>query len=153
MKLQKLFFTALLLLAVSFQCSAENHARKVFMFGFAASFNDSTVYFTDIQEVDSVWLETKNKFLYSRDNYSYQLKDHLKGIGQEHPACLVVFAEKKKDAARKDVKMRKRYVSNKKGQHLYNIKYINANDFRFKGILPDTDYLNAQNKTKKSKKK
>ena len=49
--------------------------------------------------------------------------------------------------------MRKRYVSNKKGQHLYNIKYINANDFRFKGILPDTDYLNAQNKTKKSKKK
>ena len=153
MKLQKLFFTALLLLAVSFQCSAENHARKVFMFGFAASFNDSTVYFTDIQEVDSVWLETKNKFLYSRDNYSYQLKDHLKEIGQEHATCLVVFAEKKKDAEKKYVKMRKRYVSNKKGQHLYNIKYINANDFRFKGILPDIDYLNAQNKTKKSKKK
>jgi hypothetical protein len=61
--------------------------------------------------------------------------------------------EKKKDGERKYVKMRKRYVSNKKGQHLYNIKYINANDFRFKGILPDTDYLNAQNKTKKSKKK
>ena len=94
MKLQKLFFTALLLLAVSFQCSAENHARKVFMFGFAASFNDSTVYFTDIQEVDSVWLETKNKFLYSRDNYSYQLKDHLKEIGQVHATCLVVYAEK-----------------------------------------------------------
>lgn len=153
MKLQKLFFTALLLLAVSFQCSAENHARKVFMFGFAASFNDSTVYFTDIQEVDSVWLETKNKFLYSRDNYSYQLKDHLKEIGQEHATCLVVYAEKKKDAEKKYVKMRKRYVSNKKGQHLYNIKYVNSADFKFKGILPDADYINALNKTKKSKKK
>lgn len=153
MRLQKLIFTALLLLAVSFQCSAENHARKVFMFGFAASFNDSTVYFTDIQEVDSVWLETKNKFLYSRDNYSYQLRDHLQNFGQEHPACMVVYAEKKKDVEKKYLKLRKRYISNKKGQHLYNIKYITVNDFQFKGILPDTEYQNNQNKVKKNKKK
>jgi hypothetical protein len=149
--LRNIATAALLSLAIGAQ--AKYKMNTTYMYGFAASFNDSTVYFTDIQEVDSVWLETKNKFLYGRDNYSYQLKDHLKGIGQEHPACLVVFAEKKKDAEKKYVKMRKRYVSNKKGQHLYNIKYINANDFRFKGILPDTDYLNAQNKTKKSKKK
>ena len=153
MKLQKLIFTAILLLAVSFQCSADNHARKVFMFGFAASFNDSTVYFTDIQEVDSVWLETKNKFLYSRDNYSYQFKDHLKTLGEEHPTCLVVFADKRKDVEKKYFKLRKRYISNKKGQHLYNIKYVNASEFQFKGILPDLEYQDAQNKVKKNKKK
>ena len=48
---------------------------KVYMFGFAASFNDSTVYFTNVQTVDSAWMDTKTKFLLGRDNYSYQLRN------------------------------------------------------------------------------
>ena len=28
---------------------------KVYMFGFAASFNDSTVYFTDVQQLEGAW--------------------------------------------------------------------------------------------------
>ena len=37
--------------------------NKVYLYGFAASFNDSTVYFTDIQEVDSAVID-RSGFLY-----------------------------------------------------------------------------------------
>ena len=57
---------------------------KVYAIGFAASFNDSIVYFTDIQEIDSAWINDKNKFLIGRDNYSYQLKNYFAGIGLPH---------------------------------------------------------------------
>ena len=53
---------------------------KIYAFGFSASFNDSIVYFTDIQEIDSAWINEKNKFLVSRDNYSYQLKNYLSNV-------------------------------------------------------------------------
>ena len=76
MKLRLLLVTAFAIVA-SFTL-ADNKCTKLYMYGFAASFNDSTVYFTDIQEMDSVWTNTKTGFLYSRDNYSYQLRDHLK---------------------------------------------------------------------------
>ena len=53
---------------------------KLYAFGFSASFNDSIVYFTDIQEIDSAWINEKTKFLISRDNYSYQLKNYFNNI-------------------------------------------------------------------------
>ena len=40
------------------------------------SFNDSIVYYTDIQVLDSVELD-KNGFLPKRDLYTYQLKNYL----------------------------------------------------------------------------
>ena len=54
---------------------------KIYAFGFAASFNDSTVYFTEIHEVDSVWINEKNKFLLNRNDYSNQLKGYLDAKG------------------------------------------------------------------------
>lgn len=35
---------------------------KVYVFGLAASFNDSIVYLTNIQELDSAWIDDKNDF-------------------------------------------------------------------------------------------
>ena len=64
---------------------------KVYLYGFAASFNDSTVYFTDIQEVDSAVID-RSGFLYGRDSYSYQLKDYLASIGFEHATCVTLWA-------------------------------------------------------------
>ena len=46
------------------------------MFGFSASFNDSIVYFTTIQEVDSVWFTQKKNMLAGRSNYSNQLREY-----------------------------------------------------------------------------
>ena len=49
----------------------------MYMFGFAASFKDSVVYITEIQDVQGAWYETKSHTLYGLDNYSSQLKTHL----------------------------------------------------------------------------
>ena len=70
---------AMILLAVGATASAKLVQTKVYMFGMAASFNDSTAYFTDVQEVDA-WINDKGKFLYSRENYSYQLRDYLASL-------------------------------------------------------------------------
>lgn len=49
MRLKTLLLTA----CAFFVCAAASAGNnKVYLYGFAASFNDSTVYFTDIQELD-----------------------------------------------------------------------------------------------------
>ncbi len=102
---------------------------KVYMYGFAASFNDSTVCFTDIQEMDSAYLDTKTKFLYSRDNYSYQLKEYLQGQGFKTPTCITVFATDRKKVEKQLAKMRKKYSNGK-----FIVKDIKAPDFTYEAI-------------------
>ena len=100
------------------------------MFGFSASFNDSTVCFTDIQEVDSAYLDSKTGFLYSRENYSYQLRDYLLKQGFTTPTCITVFARSRKDIDQKYAKMRKRYTDAAR----YIIKDIKEPDFTYQAI-------------------
>lgn len=107
-----------------------NKPARVYMFGFAASFNDSTVYFTEIQEVDSAYIDAKTKFLYSRENYSYQLRDYLQQQGFATPTCITVFALNKKDIQQKYDKMRKRYT----GEASYLVKDVKAPWFVFHAI-------------------
>lgn len=112
---------------------------KLYAFGFAASFNDSTVYFTDIQEIDSAWINDKNDFLVSRDNYSYQLKNYFTSLGLEHRTCVISFALKRKDIEKKYKKMKNKYV--KAGN--YDIKSVSTNDFHFTAIKPDNYEIEA----------
>lgn len=112
---------------------------KLYAFGFAASFNDSTVYFTDIQEIDSAWINDKNDFLVSRDNYSYQLKNYFTSLGLEHRTCVISFALKRKDIEKKYQKMKNKYV--KAGN--YDIKSVSTNNFHFTAIKPDNYEIEA----------
>ena len=112
---------------------------KLYAFGFAASFNDSTVYFTDIQEIDSAWINDKNDFLVSRDNYSYQLKNYFTSLGLEHRTCVISFALKRKDIEKKYQKIKNKYV--KAGN--YDIKSVSTNDFHFTAIKPDNYEIEA----------
>ena len=80
---------------------------KMYMFGMAASFNDTIVYFTSVQEIDSAWIEKKNKFLQARQLYSYQLRDYLASAKQMPRRTCIVFADKKlKKVEKKYLKMR-----------------------------------------------
>ena len=106
---------------------------KVYMYGIAASFNDSTIYFTDIQAVDTVWLDSKTKFLINRNDYSYQLKNYFENIGLPHRTCVVTYALKRKDIEKKFQKTRNKYV--KKGKT--ELKYINKQEFQFKSVAID----------------
>ena len=74
----KRLFLFIMAMALCMQNVAAQKYQKVprlYVFGIAASFNDSVVYITDIQQVDSAWMATKTKFLLGRNNYSNQLKE------------------------------------------------------------------------------
>lgn len=83
MKIRTLLALALLLMP-SLMFALQKQER-LYVYGVATSFNDSTVYITEIQQLDSAWVDTKTGFLYSRNNYSFQLRDHLKANGFATP--------------------------------------------------------------------
>ena len=124
------------------------------MFGLAASFNDSIVYLTDVQEIDSVWLEQKTDFLIMRDSYSNQLRNYLaEKKHEEHRTCIVSYALKRKDIDNKYLKTKSRYT--KKGD--FDVKYLTSTDFKFKkaeGFIPyESNNQTTKTKEKKEKKK
>lgn len=125
----KVTFAALMLLA-AMNVSASNKKATIYIFGFSASFNDSTVYLTDVQQIDNATIESKNKFLLNRTEYADQFRDYFNSIGLEHRTCIILYGLKLKDAEKKLVKLRKRYS---KGAH-YKIKYLTENDFKFKVV-------------------
>jgi fructose-1,6-bisphosphatase len=110
------------------------------MFGFSASFQDSTIYVTDIQDVQGAWIESKTKFLLGRDNYSYQLKEHFTNNLQEPDRiCMVFYATSKSKAEKIKKKLLKKYVRNmnkksKKNWKPYDVRYITTAFFKFQPI-------------------
>ena len=114
--------------AWSINTSAKNkRLPKAYIFGVAASFNDSIVYFTNVQEVDSVWINDKSDFLLNRSDYSYQLKNYLESQGLSRRTCIVSYALKRKAAEKKYTKMRNKYV--KRGA--FDLRDIDSKDFKF----------------------
>lgn len=135
-KLNRYFAMLLLAVLTATVATAKSKVSTIYAFGFAASFNDSTVYFSDIQEIPNAYLDAKSNFLLSRENYSYQLRDYLNEQGQSNRTCVIIYAQKRKDVEKKFVFLRKRYTSSKKGSKPYEVKYLPSNEFRFKTIVP-----------------
>ena len=80
MKLKKYMIAAALIMTALLPTTAKdkgNNTERVYMFGFAASFNDTIVHFTEIHPVDSVVLNKKTKFLEGREGYSSQLRNYM----------------------------------------------------------------------------
>ena len=87
-----LFFFACLLCQ---NAEAKVKQKPVYMFGFAISFTDSVGYMTDVQYLDSTYVDTKTKFLIARNMYSVQLQQYLqKNEGCKHPVTSVFFGTK-----------------------------------------------------------
>jgi hypothetical protein len=109
---------------------------KMYMFGFSASFQDSIIYMTDVQEIDGVWYETKSKTLMERHQYSTQQKDFLTD-NKEMPnrVCVVMFALTRKEAEKLFIKMRKEYTVKAKGT--YDVRYLTMTEFLFHPIEID----------------
>lgn len=145
----RMTLTAIVAVAFSAIAFALNKPAKVYVYGFSASFNDSTVYFTEIQEIDSAWTDAKTDFLYSRDNYSYQLRDYLKTKGVSHPTCITTYGKKRKEVEKKYTKLRKKYISG----NAFDVRYITASEFRYQPITPDESEQASGKKLTKEEKK
>ena len=120
----------LMALAVVFTiCSAftmKSKDKPVYAFGIAASFNDTVVYYTDIQVLDSVSLE-KNGFLPQRDLYSYQLKNYLEyELNKPNYTCMIYFSETKKKLEKEMSKVIGKYKKTK-----LQLQVLDQTTFRF----------------------
>ncbi len=92
------------------QAQKKPRMQRVYMFGFAASFTDSICCLTDIQRIDSAWIEPTHKFLVDRSLYSLQLQNHMESVeGCKNAISSVFFTLKPNKLQRMWRKMRKRY--------------------------------------------
>ena len=112
-------------------CSAftmkKDKEKPVYVFGVAASFSDTLVYYTDIQLLDSVVLD-KSGFLPQRDMYSYQLKNHLEyNLGKQNYTCIIYFSDNKKKLEKEASKVKSGY---QKGEQ--TLQAIEPSEFQFK---------------------
>jgi len=130
------FILMTLLFCVAMGAEAKRvQPKHMYMFGFAASFKDSVVYMTEIQDVKGAWYDTKSKFLLGRDNYSAQLKEHFKEkLSMPDRVCMVLFSKSMKKAEKKYLKLRKKYLSNKKHTSTYEVRYVTTQDFKFEPV-------------------
>lgn len=85
-------------------------ATTVYMYALSASFNDSVVYITDVQEVDSAYI-TNRRFLGGLREYVTQLDAHFRSKGMEHRTNTVFFKRTRKEAEKAYTKLRKRYMT------------------------------------------
>lgn len=125
------------LLLILLTCSAfslkGNKSKCVYVAGVSASFTDSLVYFTEIQQIDSVSVD-KNKMLPGRAQYSGQLKSYLENEeGLTNRTCFVYFSTQKKKLQKVMTKLKTKY---QKGNTLL-IREVNPNAFRFRRVIED----------------
>ncbi len=133
--LQALFFVLLMLVFCPVSlCAKRVQTDKMYLFGFAASFKDSVVYMTEIQELHGVWVDTKTRFLLGREHYSSQLKEYLSSARSEpNRVCIVMFATDRKKAERRFIKLRSKYTSPKLKRR-YEVRHIGSADFKFQPV-------------------
>ena len=158
MKLQRYITAAAFILAALFPATSQakgDAAQRIHMFGFAASFNDTIVHFTNIQTVDSVWIDGKTKFLMGRQYYSMMLRDYLNKNELPYRTCVVFYDRSMKKLQKKYIKLKKLYLGNgKKIKNRNNVNDIMENDFKFTAVNtnPQIEEETGQKPAKKKKK-
>ena len=87
--------------------------KRVYMFGVAENFNDSTIYLTDVQHLDSLVIAPDGSLL-NHAGYSLQLKVYLEGtLNEINQTCAVIYSDKKKKLDKRFTKTRKKYEADK----------------------------------------
>ena len=145
MKLQRYSTAAAFILAALMPAPAlarGDAPQRVHIFGFAASFNDTIVHFTNIQTLDGAWIEGKTDFLMGRQLYSAMLRDYLNKNQMPHRTCMVIYDKNLKKLQKRYLKMKKLYLSpGKNARNRNNVIDIVESDFKFTPInmRPDTE--------------
>ena len=122
-----MFTLLLVLFSLGVQAEKKPKMQTVYIFGFSASFTDSTAYLTDVMQLDSAYV-TQKGFLADRSPYSLQLENYI----QEKHNLLnttnaVFFSVKKKSLAKKYDRVKRMYQL---GENL-RLNLLHAEAFRF----------------------
>lgn len=132
MKFRRLLY-AVLLMSVALGASARkkktdkaDEFTPVYAFGIGMSFNDSIVYYTDIQLLDSAKVGKYN-VLEMRSDYSNQFRAHIESRMHKADYSTMTVYELKRNKAEKDYrKFLKKYEKNSA-----NMVLVKKEDFTF----------------------
>ena len=87
---------------------------RVYVFGVSQALTDTVVFVTTINQVDSLDLERRTKFLPFRSEFSLQMKQYLEGqMGLKHQTSCVFYSDSRKKLSKKLYKIKKRYLDDK----------------------------------------
>lgn len=126
MKSFKFLVSLFLVLMVCTASTLEGNKKGMYIVGVSASFTDSLIYFTDVQFVDSVTLNSE-KLLPNRSQYSEQLEDYLKmREGGKNRTCFIYYNKKKASLEKMVKKMKEKYQKDGK-----SILKETGSDFKF----------------------
>lgn len=119
----------------------EKTSGKTYVFGFSQVLGDSVTYITFINEVDSIDVQKRTKFLPFRSDFSMQLKVYLEAkCGLSRQTCCVFYSSDRNKLLKKYNKIKKKYLDNKN----YVLKMISDSDFHF---IHPLDGINAVDQT------
>jgi len=116
--------------SVSAKPKKDKKVEALYIFGMAASFNDSTVYFTDIQQIRNVWMDGKKRFVKHGNEYSAQLRNYLEDRGMPKRVCTVFYDKKLKKVQKRYNKLKSKYAKTGK----YDIRNVDMSDFQFQAV-------------------
>lgn len=104
-----LLAVAFMAVCVAAQAAKEPRMKAVYIFGYGASLTDSLVCQTQVQRVDSAWLDAHD-LLVDRSLYSIQLQFYLEQRqGLTSPVCAVFFGTNERRMRKQWAKMKRRY--------------------------------------------
>ncbi len=91
--------------------SAKKEKDVAYLFGVSFSHNDSIVYFTEIQPVEGVKLQSHSRILPDRHHYAYELKDYMNFTeGKPGRTSVIYFAKTRKKLEKVEVKVKKKIL-------------------------------------------
>ena len=133
-KLATLLLSALAVLIICSSFTPKDHNKAkgiepVYLFGFSFSFADSTIYFTDIQLIDSAQTGSHG-MLMKRPVFSEQMRSHLMQQGVAAPTCAIFYFSSVEKADKQMTKIMKQYEK----KSLY-WKIVSKEEFSFINIL------------------
>lgn len=127
-------------LLLSFSATVSAKSKKnasnsitLYMYGVSTSFNDSTVYITDVQEVENAYIQNK-RFLGGAREYAEQMNSYCTANYGDRRTNAIFFKKTRVKAEKAYVKLRKRYA-----KHGIELQAIPTGSFNFKAIRPDTE--------------
>ena len=125
--MKKIYILFFALFAAASLLSAKNDKDVAYLFGVSFSHSDSIVYFTEIQPLEGVKLQSRSRILPDRQHYAYELKDYM-NFKEDMPGrtSVILFSEKKSTLQKREAKIKKRLVE-KEGK---TVRYL-GDKFKF----------------------
>ncbi len=114
-------------------------SKKIYFFGIAKNYTDSTACLTDICPIDNVAIDKQTNGVVNLELYTEQYSNFLKQKGKDGYICATFFSDKYKEIEKQFLKQRKK-LERSKGMKL---DVIAGSDFKFQFVDSKLIYRNS----------